>query len=90
MRRTDFLPVGPGRPDEVLERGYHSESSGEDGVRGMEYAFGCGSDSDAASGEASDGAGGMEYACGGGGSSDAASDGAASGEDRGGIPADFL
>ena len=41
---TDFLPVGEEKEDEVLERGFESETSDED-ERGMEYAFqGAGSD----------------------------------------------
>ena len=39
MRRTDFLPVGEEQPDEVLERGFDSESSDEDDGCGLEYAF---------------------------------------------------
>ena len=39
LRRTDFLPVGEDKEDEVLERGYSSVSSqGSDGA-GLEYAF---------------------------------------------------
>ena len=39
MRRTDFLPVGEEQPDEVLERGFESESSDEDDGCRLEYAF---------------------------------------------------
>ena len=39
VRRTDFLPVGEEREDEVLERGYDSEDTSEDEDRGLEYAF---------------------------------------------------
>ena len=39
IRRTDFLPVGEEREDEVLERGYHSEDSSDDEDRGLEYRF---------------------------------------------------
>ena len=45
LRRTDFLPVGPEQEDEVLERGYESVSSDEDGGAGLEYAFPEGEDS---------------------------------------------
>ena len=38
LRRTDFLPVGEDKDDEVLERGVDSETSDED-ERGMEDAF---------------------------------------------------
>ena len=44
LRRTDFLPVGDVKEDEVLERGYESEDSGDDCARGLEYAFGSDSD----------------------------------------------
>ena len=37
LRRSDFLPVGEEREDEVLERGYDSESSGDECARGMQY-----------------------------------------------------
>jgi hypothetical protein len=42
LRRTDFLPVGEEREDEVLERGYNSLSSDDEEDehgRGLEYAF---------------------------------------------------
>jgi len=39
LRRTDFLPVGPELEDEVLERGYDSLDSEDDGGCGLEYAF---------------------------------------------------
>ena len=39
LRRTDFLPVGPEREEEVLERGYESVSSDDEDGRGLEYAF---------------------------------------------------
>ncbi len=39
LRRTDFLPVGDEKPDEVLERGYDSESSDDENGKGLEYAF---------------------------------------------------
>ena len=39
LRRTDFLPVGLDKEDEVLERGYDSlDSDNEEGC-GLEYAF---------------------------------------------------
>jgi hypothetical protein len=38
-RRTDFLPVGPEKEDEVLERGYHSLDSDAENGAGMEYAY---------------------------------------------------
>ena len=38
LRRTDFLPVGDEKDTEVLERGYESKSSGDEGC-GLEYAF---------------------------------------------------
>jgi hypothetical protein len=38
LRRTDFLPVGDVKDDEVFERGVDSETSDED-ERGMEDAF---------------------------------------------------
>ena len=40
LRRSDFLPVGEEKPDEVLERGYYSVSSDDEEGRGIEYAFG--------------------------------------------------
>ena len=38
LRRTDFLPVGPEKADEVCLRGIDSETSDEDEI-GMEDAF---------------------------------------------------
>ena len=46
IRRTDFLPVGEERDDEVLERGYYSVDSSDDEGRGMEYIGINASDSD--------------------------------------------
>ena len=37
LRRTDLLPVGEEREDEVLKRGYLTESSGDDCERGLQY-----------------------------------------------------
>ena len=37
LRRSDFLPVGEPKEDEVLERGYESLDSDVDGGTGMEY-----------------------------------------------------
>ncbi len=37
LRRTDFLPVGAEREDEVLERGVLSESSEDDMASGLQY-----------------------------------------------------
>ena len=39
IRRSDFLPVGEEREDEVLERGYDSVDSSDDEDRGLEYRF---------------------------------------------------
>ena len=39
LRRADFLPVGDEKPDEVLERGYDSDSSDDENGKGLEYAF---------------------------------------------------
>ncbi len=39
LRRSDFLPVGPEREDEVLERGYLSVSSDDEEGEGLEHAF---------------------------------------------------
>ncbi len=39
LRRTDFLPVGEEREDEVLQRGYDSVSSDDSEGCGLEYAF---------------------------------------------------
>ena len=39
MRRSDFLPVGEEKEDEVLERGYESLESEDDEGCGLEYAF---------------------------------------------------
>ena len=39
IRRTDFLPVGEDRDDEVLEREYDSVDSSDDEDRGMQYNF---------------------------------------------------
>ena len=65
VRRGDFLPVGPGREGEVLERGYDSVSSSESDGAGLEYAFGASGDE--AVGEASsDGEGADEDASAGG------------------------
>ncbi len=44
LRRTDFLPVGGDPDEEVVERGYDSESDDEDDGRGLEYAFEAGVD----------------------------------------------
>ena len=38
-QRTDFLPVGPNRDDEVLERGYDSVSTEEGEGADLEYAY---------------------------------------------------
>ena len=37
LRRTDFLPVGDEREDEVLERGWDSVTSSEDSEHGQQY-----------------------------------------------------
>ena len=55
LRRTDFLPVGEEKEDEVLERGYDSEDSGDDCERGLEYAFGSDSEADSEYQEALEG-----------------------------------
>ena len=39
LRRTDFLPVGEEKEEEVTERGYLSVSDDSDGDSGMEHAF---------------------------------------------------
>ena len=39
LRRTDFLPSGEEREDEVLQRGYDSLSSDDEDGRGLEYAW---------------------------------------------------
>ncbi len=39
LRRTDFLPVGADKEDDVLERGYYSVDSDDDEGCGLEYAF---------------------------------------------------
>jgi hypothetical protein len=39
LRVSDFLPVGPEREDEVLERGYLSVSSDDEEGEGLEHAF---------------------------------------------------
>ena len=39
IRRSDFLPVGDDREDEVHERGYDSVDSSDDEDRGLEYWF---------------------------------------------------
>ena len=39
LRGSDFLPVGAEKEEEQLERGYHSNSSGESDGCGLEYAF---------------------------------------------------
>ena len=36
-RRTDFLPVGEEREDEVLERGWDSVTSSSDSEHGLQY-----------------------------------------------------
>ena len=40
LRRSDFLPVGEQKMDEILERGYHSVSSSDSEGSGLEHAFG--------------------------------------------------
>ena len=40
LRRTDFLPVGEEREDEVLERGWDSVTSSEDSEHGQQYVGG--------------------------------------------------
>ena len=40
LRRTDFLPIGPDREDEVFERGVESVDS--DSEEGCEMAYACG------------------------------------------------
>ena len=40
LRRTDFLPIGPDRDDEVFERG--SESADSDSEEDCEMAYACG------------------------------------------------
>ena len=37
LRRTDFLPVGEEREDEVLERGWDSVTSSSDSEHGLQY-----------------------------------------------------
>ena len=39
LLRSDFLPAGPEKAGEVLERGYDSLSSSDDEGKGLEYAF---------------------------------------------------
>jgi len=39
LRRTDFLPVGDAKEEEVLDRGYSSLSSDDSDGAGLEYAF---------------------------------------------------
>ena len=39
IRRTDFLPVGDEQEDEVLERGYLSVSSDDEGGCGLEKVY---------------------------------------------------
>ena len=39
LRRTDFLPVGEPKPEEILERGYESVDSDDEEGKGLEYAF---------------------------------------------------
>ena len=40
LRRTDFLPIGPDRDDEVFERG--SDSADSDSEEDCEMAYACG------------------------------------------------
>ena len=52
LRRSDFLPVGAEKEDEILERVYDNESSGSDCDRGLQFvaAWSCdpfGEDNDA-------------------------------------------
>ena len=65
LRRSDFLPVGPGCEGEVLERGYDSVSSSESDGAGLEYAFGASGD-EAVDEASSDGEGADEEASAGG------------------------
>ena len=40
LRRTDLLPVGEEREDEVLERGWDSVTSSDDSGHGLQYVSG--------------------------------------------------
>ena len=40
LRRTDFLPVGEEKEDEVLERGWDLETSSDNSEHGMQYIGG--------------------------------------------------
>ena len=46
LRRSDFLPVGHEKDEEVLERGYSYVSSDDSDGAGLEYAFPEENDSD--------------------------------------------
>ena len=46
LRRSDFLPVGAEKEDEVLERGYESVSSDDSDGCGLEYAMSEGDEDD--------------------------------------------
>ena len=53
LRRTDFLPFGKDKEDEVLERGWDSETSSDNSEHGMQYyggLAGAQDDSNASSG----------------------------------------
>ena len=56
LRRSDFLPVGEEREDEVLERGYLSLSSDDDQGAGLELVC-CGGGADMESEAEGEGAG---------------------------------
>ena len=62
LRQTDFLPVGPEREDEVLERGYYSLSDSDSDGPGMEYAGAGAFGHSASSSEGSEAEGGGEEA----------------------------
>ena len=51
IRRSDFLPVGEDQDDEILERGYESKDSDDDGGTGMEYMGGLAHQGDSSSEE---------------------------------------
>ena len=68
LRRTDFLPVGEEREDEVLERGWDSETSSDNSEHGIQYyggLAGAEDDSNSSSGREEDSDVCSEARCGG-------------------------
>ena len=61
LRRTDFLPVGEEKEDEVVEREYLSASSDSSDASGIEHAFRGGDNDDDTSEDSIDDQAGMQH-----------------------------